>query len=125
MKYEDLKTEIKTIADIAAGVPEGFRERCFEVLLEHLLASHAPKGAKQEHKEEESGASEAGSTATGAEIPTPSQVKVLLQKTGLSVEDLAGVVMWEENERSLRKVCKRHQAAAFDFFMTRTPSAKC
>ena len=42
MKYESLKEEIKSIAEIADSVPETFKERCFEVLLQNLLASVAP-----------------------------------------------------------------------------------
>lgn len=37
MKYKGLKQGIKAIAEIADGLPEMFRVRCFELLLQHLL----------------------------------------------------------------------------------------
>ena len=37
MDYGQLKDSIKEIAEIAASVPEQFRDKCFELLLTNLL----------------------------------------------------------------------------------------
>lgn len=47
MDYNKLKEEIKAISGIASEVPEPFKERCFEVLLENLLAVERPAGRGQ------------------------------------------------------------------------------
>jgi len=41
MIYEKLKEEIKEIGKISATVPEAFRNKCFEVLLNHLLSGQS------------------------------------------------------------------------------------
>lgn len=94
MKYEDLKKEIQSIADIAASVPEAFRDRCFQVLLEHLLGSRTPTAGPTAPPQTQA---ENPAPITGS-IPTPSQIKVLMQKTGLTEADLARVVLWEDDE---------------------------
>jgi len=40
MDYSKLKSDIEEITEIAQGVPEAFREKCFELLLSNLLAGH-------------------------------------------------------------------------------------
>src|SRR6185312_1466990 len=102
MKYEELKEEIKAIAEIADSVPQPFKDRCFEVLLQNLLASvtQAEKPTKQPPgkltvAEEEQGTPPPA--GNGSALPTPSQIKVFMQKTGTTAADLAKVVMYEEN----------------------------
>ena len=93
MKYSELKDEISAIAEIANGVPEAFRVQCFAVLLEHLLDSEPKK--KSQLKE----ASEVRKEPpTETLIPTPSQIKVFLQKTEITMADLARIVMYEDGE---------------------------
>ena len=88
MNYIDLKDEIKSIAEIADGVPEKFRERCFELLLQHLLGSVRKKngqdGSKLNDEDFESDGNDASTEKfeRSGPIPTPSQVKVFLQKNG-------------------------------------------
>ena len=53
MKYRELKEEISAIAEVANGVPEAFRERCFAVLLQHLLDSEPKKSSPSKEKHEE------------------------------------------------------------------------
>jgi hypothetical protein len=102
MNYDDLKDEIKSIAEIANGVPEKFRERCFELLIQHLLDSSQPKklgkGSDGSPNKEELEKPDDSKREDGSSIPTPSQVKVFMQKTGVTVEDLRRVVMFEDGE---------------------------
>ena len=104
MKYEDLKDEVRVIAEIADSVPTRFKERCFEILLERLLDT--AMGEKEPgHKminpltdplaETDAGKMQQADAATG-KIPMPSQIKVLMQKTGISPADLGRIVMYEE-----------------------------
>ena len=102
MKYEELKEEIKVIAEIADSVPEAFRERCFEVLLQNLLTSVAaaerptqkPPGKPAATDEPQDAPLPA---ANDGSVPTPSQIKVFMQKTGVTAADLAKVVMYDDN----------------------------
>lgn len=99
MKYEDLKEEIKVISEIADSVPQAFKERCFEVLLQNLLASSAstttPAIPPATQPPAETNDVKPPATANGT-IPTPSQIKVLMQKTGLTQEDLSSVLIYED-----------------------------
>jgi len=102
MKYEQLKEEIKSISEIAESLPEAFRERCFEVLLQNLLQDSDPvrtstKTKTEEDEDEEVAGKPPKPPASPSEgpIPTPAQIKVFLQKTGLTAEELARVVMFE------------------------------
>jgi hypothetical protein len=103
MKYEKLKEEIKSISEIAESVPEAFRERCFEVLLQNLLQgftpAHTSAKTKTEADEDEEVANKLpkppASSSEGT-IPTPAQIKVFLQKTGLTADELARVTMFED-----------------------------
>lgn len=81
MNYDNLKDEIKSIAEIADGVPEKFRERCFELLLQHLLGSFRKKNGEdksklndEEFQSDDEDASK-GKFERSGPIPTPSQVK--------------------------------------------------
>jgi hypothetical protein len=99
MKYEELKEEIKVIAEIADSVPQAFKERCFEVLLQNLLgstpgpATSVVPPVQQPPADTNEVKPPAGVNGT---IPTSSQVKVLMQKTGLTQEDLSSVLMYED-----------------------------
>ena len=42
MQLEGIKEQIKEISAIAAAVPEEFRQKCFELLMSHLLGGPAP-----------------------------------------------------------------------------------
>ena len=99
MKFEEIKDEIKTIAEIANSVPDAFKERCFEILLENLLASTAPETKKPVQGPPPAAApvqqqeTQTPSSENGASIPTPSQIKVFMGKTGVTVAELSKVLM--------------------------------
>jgi hypothetical protein len=102
MRYEDLKEEIKAIAVIADSVPEVFKERCFEVLLQNLIASgqnvERPAQTPPQKPPTVADAQDAPPSAgNGGSVPTPSQIKVFMQKTGVTAADLAKVVIYDDN----------------------------
>ena len=45
MSYEKLKKDIIEISDIASSVPEAFRDKCFEILLNSILDTAETKSA--------------------------------------------------------------------------------
>ena len=92
MDYAKLKQEIKAIADIANDVPEPFREKCFQLLLENLLGSQ-PGGESKPgfNKLEEE------KTLPPA-IPISAQVRVLMSKTGVTKDDLGRILFVEDGE---------------------------
>lgn len=97
MNYETLKEEIKEIAKIAGTVPEPFRQRCFELLLKNLLAGSramAPPNMAPAGIPAAVAAPTASATTSKAEdaIPTPAQVRVFIQKTGVTLQQLGAVV---------------------------------
>jgi hypothetical protein len=101
MKYEELKEEIKAIAEIADSVPVVFKERCFELLLQNLLGSVATAerpaqqpATKVDGDEKPDSVPPAGN---GATVPTPSQIKVFMQKTGTTAAEIAKILMYEDN----------------------------
>lgn len=102
MKLDELKEEIKDIAAIADSVPDAFKERCFEILLKNLLDSAAPE-TKKTAQDPPPPAAPGGEKKTeqepsedGRSIPTPSQVKVFMGKTGVTAAELGKVLMYEE-----------------------------
>jgi len=104
MNYDDLKNEIKTIANIANEVPESFRNKCFELLLQHLLEASETHirgiesklvDKKLDNDEQDEGLAKAKPSDT---MPTPSQVKVFLQKTGVTAAEVHKILIYEDNE---------------------------
>jgi hypothetical protein len=47
MDYRQLKADVKEIAEIAASVPEQFRDKCFEILLSGRGVA-SPRGVSRE-----------------------------------------------------------------------------
>lgn len=102
MDYAKLKKEIKEISEIASEVPELFRERCFEILLENLLndgreIKPPPNPAKNESPLTPNGTLDPGKPA-GQNIPTPSKVRVFMQRTGVTDDDLRALFLYEDGE---------------------------
>lgn len=90
MDYKQLKREIKEIADIAASVPESLREKCFEVMLNHLLA-----GQREEEKEEE-GTGRRRGERVGIELP--SHVRAFMRRNDITLEQIESIVMLEGDD---------------------------
>lgn len=95
MDYQKLKKEIKEIADIAAGVPDTFKEKCFEVLLNHLI-SETPKPPPRNDRAPETGNIGAPSPAT--DLPVTTQLRVFMQKNGISEGEVKSILMVADND---------------------------
>ena len=94
MKYEKLKDEIREIAKIAAAVPETFRVKCFEILLNDLLSEqldHAPPPPSPPKP---------GETPTPPQgsFKMPSQVLAFMRRKELKQEQIEAIVMLDGDE---------------------------
>ena len=104
MKYQELKEEIKAIADIASSVPEGFRDKCFELLLTNLIDTTAkPSGnAKPPTSEKETTqelSPRKSPTGEGASpIPMKAQVRVVMRRGGVTQAELESILFYEGEE---------------------------
>ncbi len=105
MDYDQLKANVKEIAEIAASVPEPFRDKCFELLLVSLLRE---EGSERMQKETQSApptplpttppaASEGVRTGSGT-IPMKAQLRLLMKKTDVTPEEVERVVMYDNGE---------------------------
>jgi hypothetical protein len=102
MDYEQLKTGVKEIAEIAASVPEQFRDKCFEILLSTLLRQQLPAERREEVKEK---TPDKPDNSTGgadkvlkSNIPMTTQLRLLMKKTEVTVEELDRVLMYDKEE---------------------------
>ncbi len=96
MNYESLKDDIKQISEIANSVPEPFREKCFEVLLQNLLSQQItpqskPKEAEQQQPPEPR-------VPGSVKVSFPAAVKVFMRKTGVTENDLNAILLYENND---------------------------
>ncbi len=108
MDYQKLKEEIKEIAAIAADVPEPFRDKCFEILLNNLIGkpvSTSPLSTAAAIPQQEAPAASRGSVGAdtgtandGAALPKPSEIRVFMTKTGVTEDELKRVVMFDDGE---------------------------
>ncbi len=99
MNYNKLKQEIKEIAEIASGVPEPFRNKCFETLLQHLLTSEKPASDKlPERKDEKPAEKDDTGQSNGGKIPLPAQVRVFMTKSGVTEDDLKSLFLYQDGE---------------------------
>lgn len=94
MDYAKLKTEIKEIAEIAEMVPEPFRLKCFETLLGRLLASESPAvAAAAAPPAPPPPAASQPPLPASTPFAIPTQLRVLMQRTALTEEDIRKVVL--------------------------------
>jgi uncharacterized protein YcgL (UPF0745 family) len=100
VKYEDLKQEIKEITSIAESVPEAFREKCFELLLNKVLARetrHKPDEVeKGKLKHEESELDRAGHGPSTLSLQ--GQVKAFMRRRDITPEQMETLLMIENGE---------------------------
>jgi hypothetical protein len=93
MSYTELKTAIKDIADIASGVPEHFRSKCFELLLAHLLSGIQPPETLRQHKQPVAERKSFKAPPARGELPVSTQLRVFMNKTKVEEEELKSVLM--------------------------------
>jgi hypothetical protein len=99
--YAALKTELKGIADLAESVPEQFRARCFEMLLESLLdsvsgqsrsARDAVSTGEVAEKQPPTVIDKQESAQDSTPIPVKAQLRVFMQRTGVSLDELQRIL---------------------------------
>ena len=87
MDYTKLKDEINEIAEISSAVPEHFRAKCFELLLNHLL-SPATKAGQDTAPVVDLGSHKPPNTNLDGEHAVPKPAAVPTETRGLSLEEL-------------------------------------
>ncbi len=101
MDYKQLKSSIKEIAEIATSIPDPFRNKCFEVLLNSLLAEQQPKSKEDALAAERlKSAAPAHKPAPNAlsSIPMTAQLRVLMSRTSVTEEELQKVILVTDQE---------------------------
>ena len=105
MSYENLKKEIKEISVIAASVPEAFREKCFEVLLNHVLAGEESKTPPKVDKKDIDRHKHPVDTAL------PSHVKAFMRRRDISQEQIDALVMLDGEDLHFIKEPSHNEAS--------------
>jgi len=108
MSYEKLKKEIKEISEIAASVPEAFREKCFEILLNHVLSGDdvkkTPKGADKGEKQEKQ-------QKPPKDTNLPSHVKAFMRRRDITEEQINSLVMLDGEDLHFIKEPSHNEAS--------------
>jgi hypothetical protein len=92
MDYKKLREDVREIEKIASELPEGLREKCFELLLQRRLDEVAPARPRDEDEVKKEKERKPG------ELPIPAKVRALMQRTGVSEEALGAVLLYEDGE---------------------------
>jgi hypothetical protein len=102
MDFKQLKSGIKEISESASSVPEPFRDKCFETLLNALVAGEKPPHEQHPPKKDDprgKGVDLPPNPPAGpSTIPMNSQLRLLTLKAAVSVEELNKVVFVENGE---------------------------
>lgn len=97
MDYGQIKDSVKEIAEIAASVPEQFRDKCFELLLSSLLREKQipdkkPEERRDDHKPEDE------EKPKGDGVPITTQLRVLMKKTDVTKEEIEKILLYDNGE---------------------------
>jgi len=94
MDYLKIKEELKEIVATAESVPEKFKEKCFEILLNGFLAGcsggkqhQIPSSAYDKLKED-----------SGESIPITASVRVFMKKTGITEDELKKAILYADDD---------------------------
>ena len=93
MDYSKLKEEIREIADIAASVPDRFKEKCFEVLLGNLISGTANDIGGSSQQE-----GPPPPPPPGRELPITTQLRVFMRRRKITEDALKVVLMVADGE---------------------------
>lgn len=104
MSYEKLKNEIKEISEIAASVPEAFREKCFELLLNHVLSGEESKSPPPLVKDKTQQTDSPG-------IAVPSHVKALMRRRNITQNQIDSLVMLDGDDLHFIKEPSHNEAS--------------
>jgi len=96
MDYAQLKASIKEIAEIAASVPEQFRDKCFELLLTKLLRESGGGPNDGEDIKEDKLPEE--KTPKGDGVPITTQLRVLMKKTDVTKAEIDKILLYDNAE---------------------------
>jgi hypothetical protein len=100
--YEQIKEEIKQIADISSSVPEVFRDKCFELLLSNLLKSDAknlpPQTAEPTEPVSPPAEPARPQTVESNGLPMKTQLRVMMRRTGITAEDIEKVLFFDNGQ---------------------------
>jgi hypothetical protein len=91
MDYEKLKTALKEIVEVAETVPEPYRVKCFEMLLNLRLGNEAPTPPGQVTPPPPPGPGD-------TRLPIPAQLRLLMQRTELTEAEIQKVIMFADND---------------------------
>ena len=104
MDFERLKRGMAEIVTITDSVPEQFKDKCFDALLSALLneqSSQVPAPAPPQPKSApaaETSTQPEPDALTGTLPPIKGQMRVFMQRTGISETTLAKVVSYVEDQ---------------------------
>jgi hypothetical protein len=98
MDYAKLKDSVKEIAEIAASVPEQFRDKCFELLLTNLLRDGDDTTGGDKGKKEERKSPEDEPKPKGDGIPITTQLRVLMKKTDVTKDEIDKILLYDKKE---------------------------
>lgn len=103
MDYKKLQEEIKEIASIASSVPEKFREKCFEILLNRLLAgtTETPSGT----------GTIPPAPPAGAGLRLQGSVLAFMKRKGITKEQIETILMLEDGNIHFLKEPSHGKAA--------------
>jgi hypothetical protein len=107
MDYKQLKEEIKEIVEIAASVPDAFREKCFELLLSNLLSVKETKA----HAAPPPVTTSPPTTTTGQGLVLHANIKAFMRRRGVTKDQIETVVMVEDGNVHFLKEPAHGQAA--------------
>ena len=108
MKYEELKEEIEEIGKIAATVPESLQEKCFELLLNHLLSDKTNSLPPREDNDD--GKTPPPPPPPGG-INLPAHVKAFMRRNNVTQQQIEAVVMIEDDEFHFIREPQQSQAS--------------
>ncbi len=95
MNYDKIIQDIKEIVDIASSLPEIFQEKCFEVLLNNLLAEGMnPKQEAQNN----SVLIPPQKPSSENKIPSPVALRAFMQRTSITDDELNSIMLHENGE---------------------------
>lgn len=100
MNFDSLKKEIIEIAEISEKVPESFREKCFEILLTHLLQAETTTSKDKDENSSDAVALEGARAAKTAvhTLTFPAALKAFMRRNSVSQEEIEAIVMVGDGE---------------------------
>ena len=95
MKYSDLLENLKEITALVSSIPEKFQERCFELLLQHLIGQ-----AEEPSKPYDASSAKATTAVPVAEggVPLNAPLRVFMRKYDVTKAQIDSLLIFESGE---------------------------